>query len=72
MTETFEFITRSTVVNQYCIPMDKVKEFLEEEEMDTDNMLSEEIGEYLADNIQEFSDYAVGEPDYEPVEVEVF
>lgn len=71
MTETFEFITRSTVVNQYYIPMDKVKEFLEEE-MDMDNMLPEEIGEYLADYIQEFSDYAVGEPDYEPIEVEVF
>ena len=72
MTETFEFITTKSITNEYSIPIEDLKALLEDFDLDYDTMSKDDIADFIADNEQEFLDYAQDDPEYSDTEVQVF
>lgn len=72
MTKTFEFITTKSITNEYSIPVEDLKALLEDFDLDYDTMSEDDIADFIADNEQEFLDYAQGDPEYSDTEVQVF
>ena len=70
--ETFEFITTKSITNEYSIPVEDLKELLEDFDLDYDTMSNDSIADFIADNESEFLDYAQGNPEHSDTEVEVF
>ena len=70
--ETISFTTKYEVNNEYEVPLDYLKEFLEDEDLRYEDMSKDEIADFISENIQEFEDYIITDPDYSDVEVIVF
>jgi len=72
MTETIDFITTKTITNQYSVPLDVLKEILEDNDMNYDEMDTLDLQEFIADMEADFLEYAEGEVEYSETEVEIF
>lgn len=70
--ETISFTTKYEVNNEYEVPLDYLKEFLEDEDLRYEDMSKDEIADFISENIQEFEDYIITDPDCSDVEVIVF
>ena len=70
--ETFDFVTTKTITNQYSVPIEDLKEILEDNDMNYEDMSRDEIANFISDNEYEFGDFTEAEVEYSDTEVEVF